>query len=354
MPYKDKDEKLVLKEYADPEEGASGESLIVYLHRWPDPRPQLWVDWRRPAAVKPGGHGAVESITQFALHADTTVALAASLGVETDGLLGAVEKQFGDGDVLMTLRGWCDDHGIAWVQFTGEKDERCEVLSCEEISNPAPGDSFASFRTVGVARDALAAWLDEEIKDVDEGVVAAALRLSCIAHAWQADKTGQPYFEHPHMVAGLVERRDGTPEETAVAWLCDALNHTWVTLDFLASAGFPPVVVNAVDSVTRRAGERADKYARRVAADSIAQVVRQAELEHSGGPRRCSTVTQGVPDYERWFLFEFFDPKLIKLTQLAFNAGHCATPQSVILDALDEGIKMLEQRSGTKSQEVKG
>ena len=108
-------------------------------------------------------------------------------------------------------------------------------------------------------------------------MVLRALEIAAAAHSGQVDKSGVAYILHPITVAGLVE----TPEEKTVAYLHDVVEDTAVTLEDLRKEGFPDVIVEAVDAMTRRDGEQRDAYLKRVKNDPIARKVKLADLTHN-------------------------------------------------------------------------
>lgn len=118
-------------------------------------------------------------------------------------------------------------------------------------------------------------------------LVAAADRVAAAAHDGQLDKAGHPYIEHPRRVAARVAHLG--VEVVMVALLHDVVEDTQVTLDVLA-ATFPPQVVAAVDTITKRAGEPRDDYYARVAANPIATVVKRADIDDNTDPLRLAAL----------------------------------------------------------------
>jgi len=114
-------------------------------------------------------------------------------------------------------------------------------------------------------------------------LVDAAEQLSRQAHAGQVDKAGDPYIEHPRRVAASVR---GDSVAQAAAWLHDVVEDTSVTLADLRAAGFPEVIVAAVDALTRRPDEDRDAYYIRVAANPVALQVKWADLADNADPDR--------------------------------------------------------------------
>jgi len=110
-----------------------------------------------------------------------------------------------------------------------------------------------------------------------------ALRVAYESHAGQVDAQGRDYFDHH--VQGVYERiADAEVYEgkrvvgaRVVAWLHDVVEDTPTTLDDLRDEGLPDEVVNAVDAITRRAGEQYAAYIERVRLNPIARIVKLAD-----------------------------------------------------------------------------
>lgn len=115
--------------------------------------------------------------------------------------------------------------------------------------------------------------------------IAVAEQVASEAHAGQTDKAGRPYLDHPRRVAARVATTTSDPDALAAAWLHDVVEDTPVTLDRLREVGFSESVVEAVDALTRRPGE-GDEYYRRVAANDVARLVKQADLWDNTHPDR--------------------------------------------------------------------
>lgn len=123
--------------------------------------------------------------------------------------------------------------------------------------------------------------------------VRDAEALARAEHRDQVDKIGNPYIEHVEWVAERA-RRHGHVVET-VAWLHDIVEDTSVDLPTLAWFGYPKVVVDAVDAITRRPTEQYLSYIERVAADPIACVVKLIDLDHNTLPTRVQRLRHGDP-----------------------------------------------------------
>ena len=127
-------------------------------------------------------------------------------------------------------------------------------------------------------------------------VVRRARLLAIEKHAAVTDKVGRPYIEHPARVAAYArELAPGRPDVEAVAWLHDVVEDTEVTGRELEKQ-FDAGVVAAVLALTRRADEDPDAYYRRVAADPIALLVKEADLADNTDPSRSEQLPPEVRD----------------------------------------------------------
>lgn len=115
-------------------------------------------------------------------------------------------------------------------------------------------------------------------------VVAKAYAIAEKAHAGQVDKGGNAYIEHPLAVANLVT----TEEEKAVALLHDVVEDTHITLELLRSLEFSDRIVEAVDCLTKREDEDLGAYLLRVKCNTLATIVKIADLTHNSDLSRLS------------------------------------------------------------------
>lgn len=101
-------------------------------------------------------------------------------------------------------------------------------------------------------------------------------------HAGQTDKLGVPYMEHVNEVARRVAHL-GTTYEIA-GLLHDALedcnDRDLVSLEIITDL-FGTDVADAVDAITKRAGEPYQDYLGRVARNPVARAVKLADLSHN-------------------------------------------------------------------------
>ena len=103
-----------------------------------------------------------------------------------------------------------------------------------------------------------------------------AREIAVQAHQGQRDKAEHPYFDHCRRVAEGV----CTDEEKTVAYLHDVLEKGpgW-TQERLRQEGFSARVVEAVVALTRKPEEDENDFVRRAASNSLARVVKLADLK---------------------------------------------------------------------------
>jgi hypothetical protein len=120
-----------------------------------------------------------------------------------------------------------------------------------------------------------------------------AIAIAAQAHEGQIDKAGVPYILHPLRVM----LRLSSMEERIVAVLHDVVEDSDVTIEDLQAEGFSAVILEALDSVTKKPGEAYDDFVLRAAANPIGRRVKLADLEDNCD---LSRITHPTPrDYER-------------------------------------------------------
>lgn len=126
-----------------------------------------------------------------------------------------------------------------------------------------------------------------------EFLLQRAIALATKAHEGQIDKAGKPYLDHPLFVMENVN----SLEEKIVAVLHDAVEDSELTFEQLKSAGFPEVIVKAIEAITKIEGEAYATYLERVIANPIALRVKIADVTHNLDLRRISNPTEA--DFQR-------------------------------------------------------
>ena len=126
----------------------------------------------------------------------------------------------------------------------------------------------------------------------DQAVVLLALEVAKEAHKNQKDKGGNPYINHPIKVAEMLE----TEDERAVAFLHDIVEDTDITLEHLREYGFPDVILDAVDAMTKKPYEGYDGYIERLSKNKLAVKVKIADMTHNSDITRISNPTEKDTD----------------------------------------------------------
>ncbi len=120
-----------------------------------------------------------------------------------------------------------------------------------------------------------------------------AIALAVSAHRGQQDKVGQPYVLHPLRVMLCCE----TETARIVAILHDVIEDTPHTLAELRALGYSEEVLQALDCLTRRAGESYEAFIQRVKGNALARRVKLADLADNMDIRRLPALSAN--DVER-------------------------------------------------------
>jgi len=116
-----------------------------------------------------------------------------------------------------------------------------------------------------------------------------AIAIAATAHAGVLDKGGAPYIFHPLRVMFAVlddaARLSGVDAANIArnaliaAVLHDVIEDTDWTIERLRQQGFADEVLEALDALTRRAGETYEAFCKRAARHPIARVVKRADIQ---------------------------------------------------------------------------
>lgn len=115
-----------------------------------------------------------------------------------------------------------------------------------------------------------------------------ALKVSFEAHKDQVDHSGTPYVYHPYHLAE--QMTDETT--TCIALLHDVVEDTDITLAQLREMGFPDIVVDAVEVLTREHSVPYQEYIKRVKSNPLARIVKLADLEHNSDMSRLQEIDE--------------------------------------------------------------
>ncbi|WP_035058593.1 HD domain-containing protein [Andreprevotia chitinilytica] len=115
-----------------------------------------------------------------------------------------------------------------------------------------------------------------------------AIALAAAAHAGQIDKAGQPYILHPLRVMLSLEGE----HERIAAVLHDVVEDTTISLAALEAEGFHPQVLDAIQALTKHAGESRLAAAARAAQHPVARRVKLADNADNMDMRRLPNPTE--------------------------------------------------------------
>lgn len=126
-----------------------------------------------------------------------------------------------------------------------------------------------------------------------QSMLEKAINIASSAHFGQIDKGGAPYILHPLRVMFAVK----TLEEKIVAVLHDIVEDTSISLNYLAEKGFSNEIISAIDVLTKRSGETRSEAAHRAKSNSIARIVKIADVKDNLDLSRISNPSE--KDYFR-------------------------------------------------------
>lgn len=119
-----------------------------------------------------------------------------------------------------------------------------------------------------------------------------AIHIAVNAHAGQTDRAGKPYILHVFRVMLAGE----TADEMIVGVLHDTVEDTPITIPTLKGL-FPKEIVDAVDAITKRPGEKYKDYLLRVHSNPLATKVKLNDLKDNMDVTRLKKI--GPKDKER-------------------------------------------------------
>ena len=114
-----------------------------------------------------------------------------------------------------------------------------------------------------------------------------AISIAIEAHEGDVDKAGSPYILHPLRIMFQMD----TEEEMIVAVLHDVVEDSDYSFEKLREIGFSERVIEALDSVTKRAGEAYEDFVKRAASHPIGKKIKLADLRDNMDLSRLAKVT---------------------------------------------------------------
>jgi len=118
----------------------------------------------------------------------------------------------------------------------------------------------------------------------NEQHLVLAMKLCADAHEGQPDKAGNPYILHPLRVAAAGKNLN----EVVLGLLHDVVEDTAYTLQDIEEQGFPEVIIQALDAISKRENETRENYLQRVAQNELATTVKYYDLDDNSNPDRLA------------------------------------------------------------------
>lgn len=104
----------------------------------------------------------------------------------------------------------------------------------------------------------------------------------------QFDRNGEPFYVHLFSLAEMFE----SEEEKIVALLMDIFENSSYTLESLAILGFSKRVILALEIITKTKNQTNDEYFKAVKANTLARVVKIAEMTNNLERQSVKIVTE--------------------------------------------------------------
>lgn len=119
-------------------------------------------------------------------------------------------------------------------------------------------------------------------------ILNLAIDVAKKAHCNQKDKAGEEYIYHPLRVSERCDNMD----EKIVAVLHDTIEDTYVTDKYLYYLKFPPHIIEAVLSVTRKKNEPYDEFIKRCKNNPIGKIVKINDLRDNLDLTRLKEISE--------------------------------------------------------------
>lgn len=142
-----------------------------------------------------------------------------------------------------------------------------------------------------------------EIKVIDR-----AIEIAVREHSGQIDKSGMPYILHPMRVMWGVSNYG--VKAMAVAILHDVVEDCDITIeDLRVEPLFDTDIIDAIDALTKRTGEKYENYLARVKEFPISVAVKQTDIKDNTLPERLKK----LPTEEQRYLLNKYAKALTLL-----------------------------------------
>jgi hypothetical protein len=163
-----------------------------------------------------------------------------------------------------------------------QKKDAAALLS--EIMNAA----IKKANEMDVDEEPLSSWPPEPDSRPELSTIETAIAVALAAHRGQKDKAGAPYILHPLRLMLQME----TEQEMIAAVLHDVIEDAALSIEYLTNRGFERMVLEGVQSVTRREGESYDDFIVRAGLHPLGSKIKVADILDNMNLNRIASLTE--------------------------------------------------------------
>ena len=141
---------------------------------------------------------------------------------------------------------------------------------------------------IDVDEEPLSPWPPKPDSCSELSKIETAIVVALAAQKGQKDKAGAPYILHPLRLMLRME----TEQEMIAAVLHDVIEDGGVSVEYLTSRGFERVVLEAVESVTRREEESYEDFVTRAGLHPLGAIIKQSDILDNMNLNRIASLTE--------------------------------------------------------------
>lgn len=162
------------------------------------------------------------------------------------------------------------------------KKDAAALLS--EIMNSA----IKKANAMDVDEEPFSSWPPEPDSGPELSTIETAIAVALAAHRGQKDKAGAEYILHPLRLMLQME----TEQEMIAAVLHDVIEDADLSIEYLTNLGFERMVLEAVQSVTRREEESYDDFIIRAGLHPLGSKIKVADILDNMNLNRIASLTE--------------------------------------------------------------
>lgn len=118
-------------------------------------------------------------------------------------------------------------------------------------------------------------------------ILEKSLKIALEGHSGQKDKSGKPYILHPLRLMS----KAGSEEEQITALLHDVVEDSAYTFDDLIIEGIPQNIIDSLECLTKREGEKYNSFISRILENKLAVKVKLLDIEDNINTLRLEKLT---------------------------------------------------------------